>query len=203
MAENFITPEFRVSFPFVFATQKNAKDDGSTTETYSITMLFKKGEDISALKSAALNAAKERWGEDQTKWPKPLKSPFRDQGEKDQYVGYEAGAIFAKAVSYQQPGVAGPDRDPKTGKVRLITDQKEFYAGAYARASIYAKAYEGKNKSGQVVNRGVHFILCNVQKLRDGEPFGSATKAEDDFAPVSNPDTPPVDTSQSAENIFD
>jgi hypothetical protein len=61
----------------------------------------------------------------------------------------------------------GPDR------------KDEFYAGCFARATIRAFAYD---KNG---NKGVSFALQNVQKLKNGEPFGSKRKAEDDFEAVA------------------
>lgn len=168
-----ITPEFRVSFPNVFRTAKPMA--GSTQEPkYGITMLFPKGADLSALKKATEDACVEKWGADKAKWPKNLRSPFRDQGEKD-YEGYEEGAVFINATSKQKPGVVDANLND-------IIDEAEFYAGCYARASINAFAYDTAG------NRGVAFGLNNVQKLKDGEPLGGRTRPEDDFEPVASTD---------------
>jgi len=144
---------------------------GSTQEPkYGLTMLFSKDDDISALKKAAEDACAEKWGADKSKWPKNLRSPFRDQGEKD-YEGYEEGAVFVNATSKQRPGLVDASMND-------IIDESEFYAGCYARASINAFAYDTAG------NRGVAFGLNNVQKLKDGEPLGGRTRPEDDFEPV-------------------
>lgn len=165
---NYLTPRFRVSFPNVFRPGKamNAGEEGK----YSITALFAKDTDLSVLKKAAKEAAEEKWGTDQSKWPKNLRLPFRDQGEKE-FEGYEPGCIFITATSKQRPGLVD-------AKVQDIIEEKDFYPGCYARATVRAFAYDQKG------NRGVAFGLQNVQKVADGEPLGGRTRATDDFAPV-------------------
>ena len=71
-----LTPKFRVSFPNVF----KAHSFNNSDPFYSITMLFDKDTDISALKKIANAAKKEKWGD---KPPKGLRSPFRDGNEKE------------------------------------------------------------------------------------------------------------------------
>lgn len=166
MADMIMTPEFRVSFPVVFKPRSATNDNGDAgTPKYSITMLFAKDADLSKLKAAAQAAAKEKWGD---KIPKNLRSPFRDQGEKE-LEGYVEGAVFINATSLQKPGLVDRNRED-------IIDETEFYAGCYARATLRAFAYDKKG------NRGVAFGLNNVQKLRDGESLSGRTRAQDDFA---------------------
>ena len=57
-----------------------------------------------------------------------------------------------------------------TGGGRLL------YSGVYGRASISFYAF---NSNG---NKGIACGLNNLQKIRDGEPLGGRTRAEDDFA---------------------
>lgn len=166
-----ITPEFRVSFPNLF---RPSKIDENSEPKYSVTMLFKKGEDLKLLKQAAAAAAKEKWGDDV---PKDLRSPFRNQGEKD-YDGYEEGAIFITCSSKSKPGLVNQ-------KVQPIISEEDFYAGCYARAEVVASAYGGK---GTKFKPGVTFYLQNVQKLRDGDPFSGRNKPENVFESVSGGD---------------
>jgi hypothetical protein len=170
MSENVLTPKFRVSFPNVFRPGK-AMQVGKEPE-YSITMLFPKGADLSALKKAAHEAVVDKWGADKEKWPKNLRNPFRDQGEKE-FPGYEAGATFINAKSKQRPGLVDE-------KVQDIIEEHKFYPGCYARATVRAFAYD------QQGNRGVSFGLQNVQKLADGEPLGGRTNPAQDFEPVAS-----------------
>ena len=172
MADIVMTPEFRVSFPAVFKPRVPQNDDGSPgTPKYGVTMLFAKDADLSKLKAAAQEAVKEKWGD---KPPKNLRSPFRDQGDRE-LEGYVEGCVFINASSLQKPGLVDRQRQD-------IIDETEFYAGCYARATVRAFAYEKKG------NKGVAFGLNNVQKLRDGDPLGGRTRAQDDFADDLPPD---------------
>jgi hypothetical protein len=166
MADNIITPKFRVSYPNVFRARKN---DLNGKDEYSVVALFAKGTDLSALKAAAGAAAKEKWGD---KLPKNLRSPFRDQGEKEKDgklpEGHEAGAIFMNFKALQRPGLVDGNR-------QAIIDENDLYAGCYARAQVRAYAYDQKG------NCGVAFGLQNLQKMGEGDPLSSRVKAEDAF----------------------
>lgn len=177
-SQNVITPPFRVSYPAVFKPKFNKL---SNKEEYSVQALFKKGEDLSKLKAAAAAAIEEKWGKDKTKWPKNLKTPFRDQGdreyedeatgEKRMPDGYEKGAIYVTFNNKQRPGVVDQ-------KVQPIIDETQFYGGCFAIASVSAFAYDVNG------GRGVKFFLQNIQKTKDGQPFGNRTKPQDDFKPI-------------------
>jgi hypothetical protein len=54
-----------------------------------------------------------------------------------------------------------------------ITDPGEVYGGCYGRASIN---FFGYNTAGQ---KGISATLLFVQKLSDGEPFGTVGSADD------------------------
>lgn len=173
---NINTPTFRVSYPNVFKAKKN---DLNGKDEFSVVALFKKGEDLSALKAAAQKAIVDKWGPDKAKWPTNLRSPFRDQAERAKEVdgkrilpaGHEEGAIFLNLKSSQRPGVVDQN-------VQDIIDESQFYAGCFARASVNAYAYDQKG------NRGVSFGLGNIQKVKDGDPLGNRAKPEQDFAPI-------------------
>lgn len=166
-AKKVVTPEFRVSFPAVF--KPRAAVEGQEPK-YSMSMVFPKTTDITALKQLAANAVMEKWGADKTKWPKNLRSPFRDGSEKD-YDGYGPDVVFVSATSKVRPGLVGPDLQP-------IISENEFYGGCYARAEVTAFAYD---VSG---NKGIAFGLRNIQKTRDGEPFSGNSKPEEVFDAV-------------------
>ena len=183
--ENVMTPRFRVSFPNVFRPGK-VMQVGAEPK-YNCTMLFEKGADLTALKNAAQAAVVEKWGSDKAKWPKNLRSPFRDQGEKE-FEGYVKGAVFINAASKQRPGLVDE-------KVQDIIEEKDFYPGCYARATVRAFAYD------QAGNRGVSFGLQNIQKLAEGEPLGGRTKPQDDFEPVAD-ESGVGEPAKSAADIF-
>lgn len=63
------------------------------------------------------------------------------------------------------------DADRKT-----IIDRSEVYFGVYGRASINFYAFNSNR------NRDIACGLNNMQKIRDGEPLGGKSRAEDYFA---------------------
>lgn len=175
-----MTPKFRVSFPSVFEPKAFEGQEAK----YSIVMLFKKGEaDLKAMKQAVQNVAEEKWGPKE-KWPKNLRTPFRDGDEKSDTEGYE-GHIFVSASNKLKPGLVDQATHP-------ILDREAFYAGCYARATVIAFAYDQKG------NKGVSFSLQNIQKLADGpslsgrkaasEEFDSVEDESDDLSNYSNED---------------
>ncbi len=98
-----------------------------------------------------------------------LKTPLRDgDAERPDDEAY-ADAYFINANSATAPGIVDADRNP-------ILERSEVYSGVYGRASINFYAF---NSNG---NKGIACGLNNLQKIRDGEPLGGKSRAEDDFA---------------------
>lgn len=176
VGEKIWTPEFRVSFADVF-------ERNTLSEKYQLDMLFPEGTDLSKLKKAVLGIAIEHWGS-KDRFPKNLRSPFRDQQEKHEkgYAGYEPGCMFITPKSANRPpGIVGPD-----GKTHITKESGEFYGGCWARATIKAATYI-PTKNGKPAGRpGITFFLQNIQKVRDDDPFGDnvASNADEDFEPV-------------------
>lgn len=97
-----------------------------------------------------------------------LKTPLRDgDAERPDDEAY-ADSYFINANSATAPGIVDADRQP-------IIDRSEVYSGVYGRASINFYAF---NSNG---NKGIACGLNNLQKIKDGEPLGGKSRAEDDF----------------------
>lgn len=184
-------PPFRCSFPQVFTPKAVV---AGQEPKYSISMLFPKvvtkeycamfgisveewTRQMNALKAAVIAAADQKWGpKGNPKRPGKLLSPWHDGSEK-QYDGYDATVFYASASSKIKPGLVDAKMNP-------IIEAGEFKGGDYARATITVYAYDN-------INKGVAFGLRNIQKLRDGEAFGSgAAKPEDDFGAIDAPQEP-------------
>lgn len=169
-----VTPMGRLSFPALFEPAEF--EDGSEPK-YQATLLFPKKTDLSALKKAAQSAAFQQWGtKDEAKLPKgkkgvPFAWPWNDGNEKEDLDGYK-NHIFVRASSKRRPGVVDRDKQP------ITAEDDAIYAGCYVRAGLVAFAYGGP---GTKYNPGVSFALNNVQKLKDGDPFGGGPTAEDQF----------------------
>lgn len=104
-----------------------------------------------------------------------LKTPLRDgDAERPDDEAY-ANSYFINANSATAPGIVDADRNP-------IIDRSEVYSGVYGRASINFYAF---NSNG---NKGIACGLNNLQKIKDGEPLGGKSRAEDDFATEDDED---------------
>ncbi len=87
-----------------------------------------------------------------------------------------ANSYFVNANSITAP------RASWTAACQQILDHSEIYSGVYGRASITFYAFNTKT------SRGIACGLQNIQKIRDGEPLGGHSRAEDDFTTVEDED---------------
>ena len=100
-----------------------------------------------------------------------IKTPLRDGDlERPDDEAY-ANSYFVNANSITAPGIVDAACQP-------IMEHSEIYSGVYGRASITFYAFATKT------SRGIACGLQNIQKIRDGEPLGGHSRAEDDFATV-------------------
>ncbi len=175
-----VTHEFRLSYPALF--EPKAYEDQE--EKYSCAALFPKTTNLGkpaegqaySLKRIVKNAKIEMWGPDETKWPKNIRSPFKDGDEKtgDSADDY-AGMIYCTMSNKKPPGLVDQRR-------RKIEDEAMLYPGCWVRAEVIAFAY---SKSG---NKGVSLSLQNIQKVRDDESFSGKRNAADVFSDVEGED---------------
>ncbi len=166
-----VSPVGRVSFPMVF----KAKAFEDQKAKFSCVLLFTKKTDLSKL-IAAVDAAKaDKWGSDKSKWPKSLRSPFRDGDEKQDLGGYE-DTIYISASNQHRPEVVGRNLEP------ITEESDEFYAGCFARLALRAYAYDTKG------NKGVSFSLESIQKTAEGERFSGRRKADEIFEQLDDED---------------
>ena len=98
-----------------------------------------------------------------------IKTPLRDGDVDRPDDAAYANSYFVNANSKGKPGIVD-------AACQEILDRGEVYSGVYGRAAINFYAF---NANG---NRGIACGLNNLQKLRDGEPLGGRSRAEDDFA---------------------
>lgn len=165
-----------------YANVLEPKSINGSAPKYSISLIIPKSDTATVGKiNAAIQAAYED-GESKLKGSgktvpplSVLKTPLRDGDvERPDDPNY-AGAYFINANSTTAPGIVDADRQP-------ILDRAEIYSGVYGRASINLYAF---NSNG---NKGIACGLNNLQKIRDGEPLGGKTRAEDDFATEDDDD---------------
>ena len=165
-------PETRWSYANVW----EAKSINGGAPKFSVSLIIPKSDTQTVAKVKAAIEAAYREGEAKLKGNgksvpplSAIKSPLRDgDTERPDDPAY-ANSYFVNANSPTAPGIVDADRQP-------ILDRSEVYSGVYGRASISFYAF---NSNG---NRGIACGLNNLQKIRDGEPLGGKSRAEDDFA---------------------
>lgn len=158
-----------------YANVWEPKSINGGTPKYSVSLIIPKSDTATVTKiNAAIEAAYEE-GQSKLKGNGKsapalsiIKNPMRDGDiERPDDKAY-ANSYFINANSASAPGMVDADRNP-------IMERSEVYSGVYGRASINLYAF---NSNG---NKGIACGLNNLQKIRDGEPLGGKTRAEEDF----------------------
>lgn len=167
------TPKGRVSYPHLFTPQKNAKDPTKPAK-YSVTMLFPKSADLSALKVAIEAAIKKTWP---NKRPKVLKMPIRDGDLEKEDPAY-AGMFF---VTFRTNEDTPPVIKHKNNK-DLKQEDGVIYSGCYARVAFSTYTYEAEG------NVGVAFGLNGIQFMEDGERLDGRPDPESMFDALEKPE---------------
>ena len=175
-----ITGETRLSY----ANLWEPKSINGGTPKYSVSLIIPKTDKRTLDKIKAAIQAAYTEGEGKLKGNgktvpalSVLKTPLRDgDAERPDDEAY-ANAYFINANSGTAPGIVDNQQEPQP-----ITVRSEIYSGVYARASVNFYAF---NSNG---NKGIACGLNNIQKLRDGEPLGGKSRAEDDFATADEDD---------------
>lgn len=167
-----VTGKCRFSFCNIFEPQE---PQGGGEPKYSVTLLIPKADKPTIEKfKAAMANARENFVARNGANSLPAKpnntlhdgDGMRDNGEE---FGPECKGHYVITVSSKQkPVIVDANRE-------LITDPAEVYSGCYGRASINFYAYSRNGK------KGISAGLLSIQKLHDGEPFGTVGSA-DDFA---------------------
>jgi len=164
-------PDTRWSYANVW----EAKSINGGTPKFSVSLIIPKSDTRTVAKIKSAIEAAYHEGEARLKGNgksvpplSTIKTPLRDgDAERPDDPAY-ANSYFINANSATAPGIVDADRQP-------IFTRSEVYSGVYGRASINFYAF---NSNG---NRGIACGLNNLQKIRDGEPLGGKSRAEDDF----------------------
>lgn len=174
----FVNPTKVITGPdtrWSYCNAWEAKAINGGTPKFSVSLIIPKSDTKTIAKvKAAIQAAYEE-GASKFKGSgksvpslKAIKTPLRDGDlERPDDEAY-ANSYFINANSASAPGIVDADRQP-------IIDHSEVYSGVYGRASINFYAF---NSNG---NKGIACGLNNLQKIKDGEPLGGKSRAEDDF----------------------
>ena len=171
MSTKVVTGKVRLSFCQLF----EPKSVGGSAPKYSVTLLIPKTDatTLGKIKAAITEAAdKFRQKNGAAALPANPIHPLHDgDGVKPstgEPYGPECKGCWVMSVS------CSADQKPVIVDAfgNAITDPGEVYSGCYGRASINFFGYANQKK-------GVGAGLLAVQKLHDGEPFGTVGSADD------------------------
>lgn len=171
---NLITPVGIATFCHVWEPHAFADESGNKKDpNFGLILVFSADTDLSAMKKACGLALIGKFGEAKAKAMRSsFKLPFRNAAEYEQYgepFDADDGAIMVNFKTKSAPGVVDARAKP-------IMSQMDFYPGCKARVSCYAHAFDSMG------NKGVTFLLNNVQKMGDGQKLaGARVSAEEEF----------------------
>jgi len=170
MSTKVVTGKVRFSFVNIFEPKA---PNGGGDPKYSVTLLIPKNDKATLDKIRAAQAeARENFCKRNGASALPQKpnqtlhdgDGVRDSGDP---YGPECKGMYVITVSSKQkPVIVDNFRNE-------ITDPGEVYSGCYGRASINFYGYSSNGK------KGISAGLLSIQKLHDGEPFGTVGSASD------------------------
>lgn len=169
-----------VSTRWSYANVWDPKSINGGAPKYSVSLIIPKSDTKTVEKiKAAIKAAYEE-GESKLRGSgksvpalSTIKTPLRDGDLERPDDEVYKNSYFINANSATAPGIVDADCNP-------ILERSEVYSGVYGRASINFYAF---NSNG---NKGIACGLNNLQKIRDGEPLGGKSRAEDDFSDLDD-----------------
>lgn len=171
MSTKVVTGKVRFSYCYIFEPQEGL--DGGEPQ-YSVNLLIPKSDTATLTKiKAAMEEARENFCKRNgaNALPAKPKHVLKDgDGVKDNGDPYGPeckGCYVLRAKSKNKPIIVDNMREP-------ITDPAEVYSGCYGRASINFYGYNHPRGG-----KGISATLLSVQKLHDGEPFGTVGSAAD------------------------
>ena len=178
MANNSKTKVVTGTVRLSYANVWEPKSINGGAEKYCVSLIIPKSDKktIAAINAAIDAAIDEGLAKFGGKKPNKaaIKLPLRD-GDTERDDEAYADSYFVNANSQTPPQIVDQNVNP-------IMDRSEIYSGVYARVSISFYAF---NSNG---NKGVACGLGNIQKVRDGQPLGNRSSAEDDFTAIEDDD---------------
>lgn len=170
MNTKVVTGKVRFSFCHIF--EPDTSMDGEEPK-YSLTLLVPKSDTATVEKiKQAIKEAREDFCQRNgaNSLPEKPKTNVNDgdgtNASGDPFGPECAGCYVIRVKSKQKPVIVDAFRNE-------ITNPAEVYSGCYGRAAI---RFFGYNTKG---SKGVSAALLSVQKLHDGEPFGTVGSADD------------------------
>lgn len=171
-----------IRFSYLHVHEPKLNKESGNVE-FSVALLIPKTntEDVAAIRKAIKELQQATWLNDGKKLPPKFWNPLRDGDTEVKQDGTDYGDEYkghffvnAKANEDYPPEVVSTRRDPATGKFERL-GKRDIKSGDWGRAKVTMYAYT-KGTGGVGVG------LSSVQLVKQGEPLGSQSSAENDFA---------------------
>ena len=159
--KKIISPVVRIAFPHFFKKQEfgeSSKYRGCAIYNPEEATAQDK-QQWKALLAELNRVSLEAFGTPYKELPKKVGRPIWDGADKAELDGFEAGQRCFNMSTDRPPAVVDIDRN--------LLDEGDMYGGCYVRIALNVYSYD--NKYG----KGISIGLGNVQKIKDGEPFGA------------------------------
>jgi hypothetical protein len=159
-----------ISFPHLFKETASTNDKGE--KVYDVQLIIPKTqrEDVRAILRAIKEVGEAKWG---ANWKK-VRTPLRD-GDKEKDEPTESGAtkeeVYPERLGCYFLNARSSRPVAVVDKQRVPLDSADVYGGMKGKINVEFYPY---SNSG---NHGVGAGLNGVQKIADGEPFGSSAPA--------------------------
>ena len=170
MSTKVVTGKVRFSFCNIWEPKE---PQGGGEPKYSETLLIPKSDTVTLEKiKTAMAEARENFVKKNGANSLPVKPNHTMHDGDGQRPGGEdfgpecKGCYVITVSNKSKPVIVDNMRNP-------VVDPGEVYSGCYGRAAIN---FYGYSKSG---NKGISASLLSIQKLHDGEPFGTTGSADD------------------------
>lgn len=184
MSTKVVTGKVRFSYAHIFEPQ--APLSGGDPK-YSVTLLIPKSDTVTigkikeAIAEARENFCKRNGANALPQKPNHTLHDGDGQRDSGEDYGPECKGCYVITVSSKnKPVIVDSFKNE-------ITDPAEVYSGCYGRAAIN---FYGYNQAGK---KGVSAGLLSIQKLHDGEPFGTVGSADDFDDDYTDPTASDID----------
>ncbi len=160
---------------FCFCNVLTPRQNDNGDDEYTCMVLIPKSDKktITQIRKMVDTLKKDYWG---NKVPPKYKGPLRDG---DDYVNEETGEQDPNRLGHYYMNVKSKFKPDVVDKYKeKIEDERGFYSGCYGLACINFYVYDNKK------NKGISAGLSSIMKIKDGDPLGGASSAEQDFKDV-------------------
>lgn len=176
----------RGAFLNLFEAKAFGEPEEGKKPEYSATFIFdpkyQETEEFKKLVGTVRGYIKKYWANGlPERFHNPIRKGDQQKNEDGTIRDGFAGNLFAKAKSYDKPGVVSQKKEP-------ITDPSAIPSGYFIRATVLVKPFghDAQSRKFSKGNAGIKLELCNVQLVAKGPRFDNKKSASEDFDEIDD-----------------